>query len=107
MNQFMLVGRVKELPAMTKSSKGIVVGKMVVEAERNFRNEDGSVSLDEFQVILWRGIAEECVAACKLGNLIAVRGRVKSDVYDRNGINYYNTEIVAEKVSFLEKAGQA
>ena len=43
MNQFMLVGRVKELPEMTKTSKGIVVGKMVVEAERNFLHSFGGI----------------------------------------------------------------
>ncbi len=107
MNEIMLVGRVKRLPEMFQTSKGTTVGRMVVEAERNFRNEDGSIAFDEFQVTLWRGIAEECAAACKEGNLIAVRGRVKSDVYEKNGTSYYNTEIIAEKVSFLEKAGLA
>jgi single-strand DNA-binding protein len=106
MNQIMIVGRVKELPQILTTTKGNLA-RMVIEAERNFRNEDGTISSDLFQVTLWRGVAEECVAACRVGNLIAVRGRLKGDIYEKNNTSYYNTEIVAEKVSFLERAGEA
>lgn len=103
MNNYVLVGRVKEIPEITTTSKGTTLARMLVETDRNFRNDDGTLSTDVFQVTLWRGIAEECSAICKPGSLVAVKGRLKGDQYEKNNVNYYNTEIIAEKVSFLER----
>lgn len=103
MNLCVLVGTVKEVPEIYTSPKGITYAYMVMETERNFRNEDGSLSQDIFKVTLWKGIAEECAAACKVGSLIAVKGRLKSEPYEKNEKTYYNCEVLAEKVSFLDR----
>ncbi|MBQ6591296.1 MAG: single-stranded DNA-binding protein, partial [Solobacterium sp.] len=48
MNVFVLVGKVKEKPEVSTTAKGNSVAHMIVEADRNFRNEDGSLSSDLF-----------------------------------------------------------
>ena len=96
-----IVGRVAEAPLVTTSSKGNSMAHMVVECDRPFRNEDGSLTTDKFKVFLWRGIAEECEAQCQLGSLVAVKGRLQSNNYERDDKQYYNCEIVAEKVSYV------
>ncbi|MBQ6221418.1 MAG: single-stranded DNA-binding protein [Solobacterium sp.] len=103
LNQCVLVGRVKELPDVRKTAQGNTVGKMILEVDRSFRNEDGVLASDLFQVILWKGIAEECAAVCKPGSVVAVKGRLQADVYDKNDVRYYNSEVVAEKVSFISE----
>ncbi|MBR2991376.1 MAG: single-stranded DNA-binding protein [Solobacterium sp.] len=102
MNVFLLVGKVKEVPVVSTTAKGNNIAHMIVEADRNFRNEDGSLSSDLFKVTLWKGIADECAAICGEGSLVAIRGRLKSDVYTRNDREYYNNEIIAEQVKFLD-----
>ncbi len=102
MNLFVLVGKVKEKPVITTTSRGNTVAHMIVESDRNFRNEDGSLSSDLFKITLWKGIADECAAVCKEGSMVAVRGRLRSDVYNRNERDYYNAEIIAEQVKFLD-----
>ncbi len=52
LNQCVLVGRVKELPDVRKTAQGNTVGKMILEVDRSFRNEDGVLASDLFQVIL-------------------------------------------------------
>ena len=103
LNSCDLVGKVKQLPDITTTSKGVPVAHMLVEADRNFRNEDGTLSTDIFKVTLWKGIAEEAIDICKPGSLVAIRGRLKSDTYDANGRTYYNCEVIAEKVSYLDQ----
>lgn len=100
-NQCVLVGKVKELPEMKTTSKGNVVAHLLLETDRSFRNEDGSLSSDVFKVVLWKGIAEQCCSLCKPGHLIGVKGRMQTDVYEKNGKQFYHCEVVAEKVSFL------
>ncbi len=101
MTDCVLVGKVSQLPELTTTSKGLTIAHMIVETERNFRNEDGSVTKDLFRVTLWRGIAEECAAACTPGTVVAIRGRLQSGAFESNGKTYYNCEVIAEKVSII------
>ncbi|MBQ3459303.1 MAG: single-stranded DNA-binding protein [Solobacterium sp.] len=97
-----LVGRVKEKPEVTMSSKGTTMATLLLETERPFRNENGSVSHDVFRIFLWRGIAEECAQMCSPGSIVAVRGRMQSTPFEReDGRTWYNCEIFAEKVSYI------
>ena len=84
MNSITIVGRIKEQPVITTTAKGNPISWLLIEADRNFHNDDGSVSQDIFNVMLWKGIAEEVSAACKPGNLVAVRGRLSGDAVERN-----------------------
>ena len=102
-NQVIIVGTVEKLPELSKTQNGTTVAKMVVKADRNFRNEDGTLSNDFFQITLWRGIAEECADVCKVGSLVGIKGRLLSNCYEKNDFTFYNCEIIAEKVSFLSE----
>ena len=102
LNQCVLVGKVKELPVIKQTSSGNSLAQLVLEVDRNFRNADGTLSTDLFQVTLWRGIAESCIDVLKSNDLIAVKGRLQASVYENDKHKtYYNAEVVAEKVSFL------
>ncbi len=94
----MIVGRVKETPEVRTTSKGTTVAHMLLDVERPFRNEDGTLTTDTFKIVLWRGIAEECAEHCTPGSMIAVRGRLQSTAYEKEGSIWYNCEIIAEKV---------
>lgn len=102
LNQCALVGRIKEKPVLKTTANGIKNANLILEVERSFRNQHGEYENDLFSVALWRGIAEECIETCQVGALISIKGRLQAytNTYS-NDQTYYNTEIVAEKVSFL------
>lgn len=102
MNQCVLVGKVVELPTVKTTANGNKTAHLLLEVQRNFRNSNGEYESDIFNVLLWRGIAEDCCHVCSKGSLVGVKGRLSA--YNNkvdNGTTYYNAEIVAEKVSFL------
>lgn len=66
MNSITIVGRIKEQPVITTTAKGNPISWLLIEADRNFHNDDGSVSQDIFNVMLWKGIAEEVGLICRL-----------------------------------------
>lgn len=103
LNQCALVGKIYAEPTMQKTAKGNTVAHMLVETDRNFRNEDGTLSSDIFQVTLWKGIAEECMSLCKEGSYVAIKGRLQANVYEKNDRSFYNCEVIAEKVSFISE----
>jgi len=105
MNSCVLVGTVTEPVQLNTSSKGTTYGTMFVSTDRPFRNDDGSVTADIFRVTLWRGIADETAASCSVGSLVAVKGRLQSNNYEKDGRTYYNAEVIAEKVSYLHNLG--
>ena len=98
-----LVGRVVDTPVITKTAKGNSVSHMLLDVDRPFKNDDGNVDTDRFKVTLWRGIAEECMDHCHEGSIVAVRGRLQSSIYEKDDKEFYNYEIVAEKVSYLDE----
>ncbi len=102
-NTCILVGTVKERPDIRTTSKGNIVADMLVETERMFRSEDGTLPTDVFRVTLWKGIAEECANLCTPGSVIGIRGRLQSERYEKNGVEYYNPSIIAEKVTFISE----
>ncbi|NLC96616.1 MAG: single-stranded DNA-binding protein [Erysipelotrichaceae bacterium] len=102
LNQCVLVGKVKELPTIKQTNNGNTYAQLILEVDRNFRNSDGTLSSDLFQVTLWKGIAETCLNLCKLNDVIALKGRLQASVYEsEKNKTYYNAEVIAEKVSFI------
>jgi len=102
-NECVLVGKVVREPEIRTTPKGNTIAHMLVEADRSFRNEDGSLSSDVFQVTLWKGIAEECASLCHPGSLVGIKGRLQATVFEKNDRTYYNCEVIAEKVSFISE----
>lgn len=102
LNQIIIVGKVKETPVVKETSSGIPYSNLIVETKRSFKNSEGIYETDAFSVLMWRGIAESCADVCNVGNLVGIKGRLQSSVYQKEDGNiFYNYEIVAEKVSFL------
>ena len=100
LNCCVIVGRVVGPVELKTTTKGNTVAHMIVEADKSFRKEDGTLGKDRFKVTLWRGIAEECSAALKDGSFVAIKGRMQSDVYVKNDTQYYNCEVIAERVAY-------
>ncbi|MFA6882123.1 MAG: single-stranded DNA-binding protein, partial [Aminobacterium sp.] len=62
---------------------------------------------DFIKCVLWDGIATRTAEYCKKGDLLAIRGQVRTTSYVKeNDEKRYQTEIVVEKVSFLSNKGK-
>ena len=69
---------------------------------RSYKNMNGEYDTDFISCVLWSGIAENTVEYVKKGDLLGVKGRIQSRVYeDKEEQRKYITEVVAEKVTFL------
>ena len=101
MNQCVVVGRVKELPEVRKTAKGRTLTNLILESDRNFRDEDGKFSSDLFSITVWRGEAETAASLCKPGSMIAVKGRLSGKLIQKEERDIYICEIVAESIDYL------
>lgn len=107
MNECVVVGRVMECPEIRKTAKGNTVATVLVESDRNFRDEDGTIGTDIFNVTVWRGEAEQMRAVVKPGSLVAVRGRLSGRMVQKEDRTYYFCEVIAEHIDYLRGQNEA
>ncbi len=73
-----------------------------IAVPRNFKNSEGMYEADFIRCILWNNVALNTTKYCKVGDAIAVRGRIQTRNYeDEQGIRKYITEVIAQSISFV------
>ena len=101
LNQTVLVGRLVA-PIETKELEdGKKVANMTIAVPRSYKNAEGEYDADFVDCTLWNGIAESTAEYCKKGDLIGVKGRVQTDLYEVDGEKKKRTFVVADKITFL------
>lgn len=101
LNQTVIVGRIAKDPELRETENGKKVTNVTLAVPRSFKNAEGIYETDFINCVLWKGIAESTVEYCKKGDLVGVKGRIQTRVYEKDEEKKYATEVVAEKVTFL------
>lgn len=107
LNTLAMLGKVKKLPEIVSLGDGFGEAYMELEVDEPFRCEDGSLGSCVFEVKLWRGIAQDCIHICRLGDLISLKGRLHTRKIEVNGKEVDHTYVIAEQVSFVTKRVEA
>lgn len=99
MNNIILIGNLTKDPELAVTNSGLSVCKFSIAVNRSFSKTN---EVDFFNVVTWRGLAENCHQYLSKGKKVAVQGRVENRNYeDKQGNKRYATEIVANEVQFL------
>lgn len=102
LNQVVLVGRLTDDLEVTKTENGKKVTRMVLAVQRSYKNSEGIYEADFIRCTLWNAVASSTSEYCKKGDIIGLKGRLQVTSYeDSDGNKKYNTEVIAEKVTFL------
>lgn len=111
MNNIILIGRLTadpELRFLPGSGKAMATFNMAVdknlskEKKQEFEQQ-GKPTADFPRVVVWGRQAENCANYLSKGRMVAVQGRLQTRTYDnKDGQRVYITEVVAERVQFLE-----
>ena len=102
MNKVMLIGNVVRDLEMSKTSSGHTVCSFSIAVSRKFVNADGEKETDFFNIVTWRGLAENCAKYLKKGSKISVVGSIQNRSYlASDGTKRHTTDIMAEDVEFL------
>ena len=100
LNQLTLVGRLVRNPEVI-TTNDTKLSHITIAVPRSYKKINGEYETDYINCTLWRGIAESTAEYCKKGDLIAIRGRLQSSVYEKDGKNVYTTDVIVEKITFL------
>ena len=103
MNKVFLVGRLTKAPELKTTPNGVSVATFTIAVTRRTNREES----DFLNIVTWRGLADNCGKYLSKGQQVAVVGEIRTRSYEaKDGSRRYVTEIQADDVEFLAKAGQ-
>ena len=100
-NSVMLVGRLAQDIELKKLDSGKEVTNVALAVNRSFKNPDGTYDTDFFDCVLWEGLAKNACEYCKKGDTVGIRGRLQTDIYEKDGAKHKIVQIIVEKLTFL------
>ncbi len=109
-NKVILVGNVGRDPETRHLDKGVAVTRFSLATTENYTSKTGEkVSNTEWHnVVAWRGLAEIVEKYVKKGSQLYIEGRLRTNMYEKDGVKHYATEINADTIHMLGKReGQA
>lgn len=95
-NTITIVGRLGADPELKYTQSGKAVCNFSVAVDRRVKGET-----DWFNVTTWEKLAENCSQFLNKGKQVAIRGRMESRKYEKDGITRTVWDLVAEDVQFL------
>lgn len=104
MNKAFLIGRLTHDPELRTTPSGVAVCTFRLAISRRFANQQGVREADFINIVVWRGLGENCAKYLIKGSQCAVAGSIQTRSYDaQDGTKRYATEVVADEVEFLSR----
>ncbi len=104
MNKIFIIGRLTAEPENRTTPNGISVTTLRVAVNRRMNRDQ----TDFFNVVTWRGLADNCARYLVKGQQVAVEGELQMRTYEaKDGTNRTAVEIQADNVEFLAKPGES
>ena len=101
LNQTVLVGRLVRDPELFETENGNKIANITLAVPRNYKNINGEYETDFIPCTLWKGIAENAVEYCHKGDLLGIKGSLKTRKIEQEECMHQIVEVVAEKVTYL------
>lgn len=98
LNTCTLVGKVVTKPTILKGATKHPTTTFMLETERPFLSVKNKITVDRFEVEVWRGIAQQVNDICEVGDIIGIRGRLQT-----KNEKPASVIIIAEKIAYIEK----
>ena len=102
MNKVLLIGNLTRDPELVTTNNGISLCKFGLAVQRRYASNDGEKDVDFFNIVVWRGPAENCYKYLKKGSKVGISGSIQTRSDESNdGTKKYAFDIIAEEVEFL------
>lgn len=104
-NYIVISGRLTRDVELKFTPSGTPVAKLSLAFDRSYqKNGEWEKETSYLDAVVWDKRGEQCAEYLRKGSPVLVEGYIKTRTYqDKNNNNRKITEIVANKVSFLEK----
>lgn len=107
-NQVILVGNLTRDPELRTIPSGQQVASFSVATNRSWKNQEGETQevADFHNIVAWGRLAELAGQYLTKGRKVLITGRLQTRSWDgEDGKKNYRTEVIANEINFLDKAG--
>ncbi len=109
-NKIIVIGNLGSEPEMRFTPNGRPVTSFRVATNWRYTTAEGErkEETEWFTVVAWGKLAEQCNQFLTKGRLVYVEGRLRTNTWEsQDGQKRYRNEIVANRVSFLDRQAVA
>jgi len=106
----MIIGNLTRDPESKKTPQGTTVTTFSVATNLVWNDASGQKQerVEYHNVVAWRKLGEICAQYLKKGSKVYLEGRLQTrDWAGQDGVKRYRTEIVAENMIMLDRAGSS
>ena len=110
LNKVMIIGNLGSEPEMRFTPNGNPVTSFRVATNWRYTTGQGErrEETEWFTVVAWNRLAEQCNQFLTKGRLVYAEGRLHTSTWEgQDGQRYFRNEIVADKVTFLDRQAVA
>lgn len=107
-NKVILVGNLGKDPELRYTPSGTAVVNFSLATSESFKDRDGNRQerTEWHNIVAWRQLAEICGKYLHKGKQVYVEGKLQTRKWqDKNGVDRYTTEIIADSMQMLGRAG--
>ena len=102
MNSVILIGRLTRDPELRYSGNQMAIANFSLAIDRPAKQGEEKKA-DFPRITVFGKQAENCEKYLKKGRMVCVQGRIQTGSYqDKDGKTVYTTDVVADRVEFLE-----
>lgn len=103
MNLFMGIGRITKKPELRYTTSNLAITKFTLAINRDTKNKEGNYDTDFINCVAYGKTAELIDKYLDKGSQIAIAGKIQTGSYEKDGKKTYTTDVVVERISFLDK----
>lgn len=110
LNKALIIGNLTRDPEVKSTSSGVPVATFAVATNMIWKDQSGrrQEKVEYHNIVAWRRLADICGQYLRKGSKIYVEGRIQTrDWTGQDGIKRYRTEIIADNLIMLDRAGAA
>lgn len=100
MNQFIITGRLTNDPDVKYTPTGYAIVNIVVAVDRWVKDEKKT---DFPRITVYGSTAENMQHYTEKGSKVAIKGRIETNSYEKDGKKIYTTDLIADTVEFMDK----
>lgn len=103
MNKAFLIGRLTKDPELRYTESNKAIANFTIAIDRQYTNSQGEKETDFINIVTFQKQAENIKKYVTKGSLVAADGRIQTRSYeDKDGKRVYVTEVIADRVQFLD-----
>lgn len=108
-NKVILVGRLGKDPEVKSTPSGTTVTKFSIATDEKFTDKSGEKQerTEWHNIVAWARLGEICGQYLRKGKLVYIEGSLRTDSWEDKETKQkkYRTEVIAQTMQMLDKAG--